>query len=197
MVDAAREEERDPVDIGPPDQSPDAEGRSVRGDYVQPHYSAGPKSSAGKDFCTMIADVRDLARIATSPGFDKHGPYDASSRMLPPISDKLGDHALTGRQSMCRAGIPRYEAIPAFLIHSSCQPFDTVAPRTVLIAGCRITSKWNLRRRHGSAGRGSFGRADRSDAWWFGVLFSGARSRDHSNPNSIRVSLSRRSAEGF
>jgi hypothetical protein len=97
MMDAAGEEERHPIGIDPPNQRPDAERGPVRRNDLQSHYGPGAKSCPGHDFCTVIADVHDLARIALGSRFDDHRPGDPGSRMLPSISKVLTDHGLTRR----------------------------------------------------------------------------------------------------
>jgi len=104
MMDATGEEERHPIGIDPPDQRPDAERGSVRGNDLQPHYGPGAKSCSGHDFRAVIADVHDLAGIALCPRFDDHRPGDSGSRMLPSISKFLTDHGLTRGNWRARTG---------------------------------------------------------------------------------------------
>ena len=104
MMDATGEEERHPIGIDPPDQRPDAERGSVRGNDLQPHYGPSAKSCSGHDFRAVIADVHDLAGVALCPRFDDHRPGDSGSRMLPPISKVLTDHGLTRGNWRARTG---------------------------------------------------------------------------------------------
>ena len=82
MMDATGKQERHPIGIDPPDQRPDAERCSVRGNE---HYDPGAKSCSGHDSRAVIADVHDAAGVALCPRFDDHRPGDSSSRMLPSI----------------------------------------------------------------------------------------------------------------
>ena len=95
MMDATCEEERHPIGIDPPDQRPDAERGSVRGNDLQPDHGPGAKSCSGRDLSTVIADIHDLAGVALCCRFDDHRPGDSGSRMLPSISRFLTDHGLT------------------------------------------------------------------------------------------------------
>jgi hypothetical protein len=106
MMNAAREEEGHSIRIKAPYQCPDTERCSVRRDDLQSHDAPGPEPRAGHDFRAMVADVRDLARIALGPRFDHHRPRDASPGMLASIPSLVADHRLTHGNSRARITMP-------------------------------------------------------------------------------------------
>ncbi len=61
---------------------PETEQRPVRRDKLEPNLRAAPEGHLGADLRTLRADVHRVARVATGPHFDEHGPRYSGSRML-------------------------------------------------------------------------------------------------------------------
>ena len=102
MMDTVSEEEGHTIRIYAPDQCPDTQRCSVRGNDLQPHDGPGLEPGVGHDFCPMVADVHDLAGIALRGRFDHHRPRDPGAGMPTSIPRRHADHGLTVRNLRAR-----------------------------------------------------------------------------------------------
>jgi hypothetical protein len=85
MLDAAAEEESQPIRINPPYHRPDAERWSFGGHDVESDGGSGVQAYFGSDLCTKRADVHGTRQITARAGLDDHGPGNAGSGVLPPV----------------------------------------------------------------------------------------------------------------
>ena len=96
MVDGAREEERQPVSIGPPHQRPYVKRLPLWRDEPEVNPGAGPKPDLRDDLRPARTDVHRLTRMALFPHFNEHRPGHAPSRVLsalPSLIDRT--HSIT------------------------------------------------------------------------------------------------------
>ena len=96
MVDAACEEECQSIGIDSPYQRPNPKQLSIRRDKLKPNRGAAAKPYPRSDLRTLSANVYRLARMATTPYFNEHGPRDTRSRILSAFPLVVDDpHSIT------------------------------------------------------------------------------------------------------
>ena len=83
MLDAAAEEEGQPIRINPPYHSRDAERWPFGRHDLEPDGGSGLQACLGSDLGTKRADVHGTRQITHRARLDDHGPGNASSGVLP------------------------------------------------------------------------------------------------------------------